>query len=365
VKIAHMDGKVLGERIAQARKGLDLTQEHLANLVGIDRSALGLIEKGRRKVSAVELVDLAAALDTPLAWFVRDPLPAVISRRSETGPSHELTARLDRELELFSGDVASLLASGVIDAVDDRPTWQVPRSYAESEGVARQVREYLGVGIDPLYGLAAVAERFGLYSCSLALGDGGADGALVEVTAGAAAAVIDGDARLGRRRMSLAHELGHWLFGDAYDAGAIDAERMINSFAAHLLVPRTGVSTLWQQYSASSVRDRAVRAAGTYRMSWSAVILHLRNLGLISEDEYRSLDGRNPVPGEFAKLQIILDTEELRAPSVSPGLTAAVLDTYTDRRMTTTRTLELLRGQLIEADLPPQRTETAADYASL
>jgi hypothetical protein len=93
--------------------------------------------------------------------------------------------------------------------------------------------------------------------------------------------------------------------------------------------------------------------------------LHLRNLSLISEDEYRSLDGRNPVPGEFAKLQIILDTEELRAASVSPVLTAAVLDTYADRRMTTTRTLQLLRGQLTEADLPPRRAETAADYATL
>ena len=76
-----MDGKILGERIVEARKARDLTQEHLAATIGIDRSALGLIEKGKRKVSAIELVDLAAALSTPLAWFVRDPLAAVISRR--------------------------------------------------------------------------------------------------------------------------------------------------------------------------------------------------------------------------------------------------------------------------------------------
>ncbi|MCB1293333.1 MAG: helix-turn-helix transcriptional regulator, partial [Gordonia sp.] len=78
-----MDGKTLGERVARARVDLDLTQEHLANRVGIERTALGRIEKGERKVSAVELVELAAALGVPLAWFVRDPLPAVVSRRTD------------------------------------------------------------------------------------------------------------------------------------------------------------------------------------------------------------------------------------------------------------------------------------------
>jgi len=43
------------------------------------------------------------------------------------------------------------------------------------------------------------------------------------------------------------------------------------------------------------------------------------------------------VPGEFAKLAIVRDTDELRAPSVSPGMTAAIIDTYVDRRMTAAR----------------------------
>ncbi|MEU2172864.1 MULTISPECIES: helix-turn-helix domain-containing protein [Nocardia] len=356
---------MLGERIAAARKSLDLTQDHLANRVGIERTALGRIEKGERKVSAVELVDLAAALDTPLSWFVRDPLPAVVSRRSEAGPTHESTARLDRALEVFSGDVAALVTTGVIKAIADRPTWQTPQSHADCESIAGKVRERLGVGSEPLYELARAAETFGLYSCSLPLGGGGADGALVEVERGCAAAVIDGDAKPGRRRMSLAHELGHWLFGDAYDAAAADAERMINSFAAYLLAPRAGVTMLWQDHLTDSVRDRTIRVAGTYRMSWSSVILHLRNLNLISDDEYRSMERRNPVPGEFAKLAIVRDTDELRAPSVSPGMTAAIIDAYVDRRMTAARAVELLRGGLIDDDLPPQRAETAADYASL
>ncbi|WP_067653994.1 helix-turn-helix domain-containing protein [Nocardia harenae] len=361
-----MDGKALGARIAAARTSLELTQDNLANRAGIERTALVRIEKGERKVSAVELVSLAAVLETPLAWFVRDPLPTVVSRRSEAVPTHEVTARLDRELELFAGDVATLVSRNVIEPVADRPTWSTPRSHAESERLAGEVRRHLSAGSDPLLDLGRVAETFGLYSCSLPLGAGGADGALVEVAEGCGAAVIDGDTRSGRRRMSLAHELGHWLFGDVYDATAGDAERMVNSFAAYLLAPRAGVAKLRQDHPGESARDRAIRVAGTYRMSWSAVILHLRNLSEITEDDYRSMEGRVPVPGEFAKLAIVLDTDELRPPSVSPGMAAAIVAAYVDRRMTAARALELLRGSLAdEGELPPQRDETATDFASL
>lgn len=361
-----MDGATLGTRIVEARKAAELTQEHLAAVVGIDRTALGLIEKGRRKVSAIELVDLAAALDTPLAWFVREPVAAVTSRRAEAGPSHEITARLDQALELFAGDVAELVADGVIEAFVDRPTWAAPRSQHDAETLASQVREHLGLGSEPLKSIAAVAERFGLYSCALGLGDKGADGALVEVTDGVAVAVIDGDARPGRRRMSLAHELGHWLFGDAYDSNtAPDTEQMITSFAVFFLAPRKGVTKLWNEHFSDNLRDRAIRVAGTYRLSWSAVLTHLRNLGLITDDQVRAEHQHIPVTGEFDRLRIPRGAEELRPPTVSPGLAAAVLDAYVDLRLAAARTVELLRGQLQEADLPPRREETAADYARM
>ncbi|HMS73940.1 XRE family transcriptional regulator [Gordonia sp. (in: high G+C Gram-positive bacteria)] len=360
-----MDGKTLGERVARARVDLDLTQEHLANRVGIERTALGRIEKGERKVSAVELVELAAALGVPLAWFVRDPLPAVVSRRTDAAPSHEVTAGLDRQLELFSGDVAALLATGVIAGEDRERVWRLPRDHTEAETTAAQVRKHLGASDTPLLDLARTAERFGLYSCSLPLGAGGADGALVEVAGGVAAAVIDGDPKVGRRRMSLAHELGHWLFGDPYDVGAQDAERMINSFAAHFLAPRSGVTMAWGCDPSRSVRDKAVFVAGAFRMSWTAAILHLRNLNLITDTDYRALETRLPVPGEFAKLGITLNADELKAPSLSPGITAAIIEAYVDRRMSAARATELLRGSLAEDELPEQRIESAADYVSL
>ena len=85
-----MGGERLGARIVEARKAADLTQEHLAAAIKIDRTALGLIEKGKRKISAIELVDLASALDIPLAWFVRELPDVVVSScaASAQTPAH-------------------------------------------------------------------------------------------------------------------------------------------------------------------------------------------------------------------------------------------------------------------------------------
>lgn len=49
----------IGDRLRQAREYLELKQEDAALAVGLSRSALSLIENGRRKVDAVELARFA------------------------------------------------------------------------------------------------------------------------------------------------------------------------------------------------------------------------------------------------------------------------------------------------------------------
>ena len=89
------------------------------------------------------------------------------------------------------------------------------------------------------------------------------DGGCVEVTddvESIAVAVVNGDMGSGSpRRITLAHELGHWLCGDAYDAMAgADCERMLFSFAIHFLAPRSGVTRVWNEHHERSNRDRAL-----------------------------------------------------------------------------------------------------------
>lgn len=56
----------IGQRIADARKGLGISQERLAADSGIDRSHLGFIEQGRRRPTIATLYKLCRALKMDL-----------------------------------------------------------------------------------------------------------------------------------------------------------------------------------------------------------------------------------------------------------------------------------------------------------
>lgn len=64
--------KILGQRIREKRKGLDWTQEHLADQAGIDRSYIGGVERGERNVTFSILCRICAALHCDVAELTRD-----------------------------------------------------------------------------------------------------------------------------------------------------------------------------------------------------------------------------------------------------------------------------------------------------
>jgi transcriptional regulator with XRE-family HTH domain len=63
------DRKTLGERLREAREYLGFSQEEVATFLGVSRSALSLMETGRRKVDALELKKLAGLYKRPVGYF--------------------------------------------------------------------------------------------------------------------------------------------------------------------------------------------------------------------------------------------------------------------------------------------------------
>ena len=67
-----------GQRIAERRKALGLTQPELGNLIGQKQSAISHWETGGRAVEVENIIKLAAALNTTadhLMGITDDPLP--------------------------------------------------------------------------------------------------------------------------------------------------------------------------------------------------------------------------------------------------------------------------------------------------
>jgi Zn-dependent peptidase ImmA (M78 family)/transcriptional regulator with XRE-family HTH domain len=356
---SHRTTEILdfGQRIAQARSDAGMTQGELGQAIGLDRTAIAKLESGTRKVSATELVAIAAALDRPIDWFVTESPPSVVSRRADASAGgHSRT--LDLKVERLARDVAFLVDQGVLVDAGTRPTLALPSDVAAAEALAAQARNLMGCFDGPLYDLQRASERIGLLAFSLDLGETGGDGAYVEV-GNLGVTLLNGQVDAGRRRFNLAHELGHHLFGDAYAPEVTigtgdDTERLINAFAVHLLLPRQHVTELWQATADADRRLATVAVAVRFRASWSATCSQLRNLGIIDSTERERLVSTPPTAADFIALGERW-VAELEAPTVPPEYGRRVISAYQSGKLSASRTVELLCGTVSLADLPEQR----------
>lgn len=64
--------KQLAERLRQAREYLGLSQEDVAQHIGLPRPAVSQIENGNRKVEALELAQLAKLYQRPTSYFTAE-----------------------------------------------------------------------------------------------------------------------------------------------------------------------------------------------------------------------------------------------------------------------------------------------------
>jgi len=89
------DWQAIGSRLKAAREYLDLSQDEAASAVGLPRSAISLIENGRRRVDAVELSKFSdlysQSIESLTGRVVADPLPESVDAlaRAAKGLSDE------------------------------------------------------------------------------------------------------------------------------------------------------------------------------------------------------------------------------------------------------------------------------------
>jgi len=85
----------IGERLRHAREYLELKQEEAAEAVGLSRSALSLVENGRRKVDVVELSRFAQVYGQSIE---------ALTGKADTPPLPESVQALARAATELSAD---------------------------------------------------------------------------------------------------------------------------------------------------------------------------------------------------------------------------------------------------------------------
>ena len=341
----------VGARIRTARLESGVSSAACAKQAGINEADIDAIERGKRAVSTIELVSLAESLSVRVEWFFKDAPQAVISRRRDRSGSGTLseidwlTERLAREIEFVQrvGDLE----------LADSPRISFPQSNETIERAAARTRQLLGYrGAEPAQELSARTWRIGLLTFSVALDDRLTDGASVMLSRGGMA-VVNGSHPSGRRRLTLAHEIGHYVFADEYSVDSADSSRasretVIDRFARALLLP---ASALRQEWSGSTIRTDAVRIASEYRVDMSTLARRLIEIDLADEGEASLVRATRTQRADIEDLGLIV-ADELQPPELPSKYNDAVLELVRREQISTARCVELLLDTVDEDELP-------------
>ncbi|WP_246238855.1 helix-turn-helix domain-containing protein [Acrocarpospora corrugata] len=348
----------VGERVRQCRIAADMSQDQLAAFLNLDRTMIVKIERGVRRVDALELARLSAVLNVPLSYFL-NPQPLVVSRRGELADDTVTDAtrqsyRLEVALSAWLSDIRQLIELGEFSPTEIERYPESIQDVADARAAALWVRSRLALGSDPIDSLMAVCERLGQLV------------AVVEVP-GEGASLIDDDLAVavvsrhgdpGRRRATAAHELGHLIVGDEYstDIGIHVSrdgrEAIVDAFAAELLLPTEACRAACSAGTAG--RESLVALAARFRTSWSLTVRQAFDAGVINRNAATEMRRKNPTRAELMEAVGWAPQPDLEAVRVPPRYAHAVMESYKKALVTESRAVELMRGQIVAADLPPR-----------
>jgi len=280
MSLTHED---LAARIRQAREAAGFTQDDVAGALGISRPAVVMLEAGKRKVSSVELATLARLFGRSMhdffdESFEPDGVAFVWRALPEARHDPETQAGMSRGLEVVNAILGLEGLLGLERVAPHLPRYELPPpstnwdAVVQGADLARQERERLRLGVDPVADPGAVLEGEGVLVLSLAL-PRGVSGLTFQARRAMVCVISSTDAPV-RQRYSLAHEYCHALCdlvgapgivsreGDRKDPREVRAD----AFAAAFLMPEEGVrSYLTRLGKARRSRLSAETGAGTVR----------------------------------------------------------------------------------------------------
>ncbi|MDN3478299.1 XRE family transcriptional regulator [Curtobacterium sp. APC 4022] len=356
-----MDAEQLGSRIRQERERARLSQIDLASKAELDRTVMSKIESGVRKVTALELMRIAEAVGIRMARFFEEPIPAIVSHRSSQGLD-TAESQVDAILDFFAHDVEFVLRlapDALVPSVPISDPFASPQSADDAEALAVAARRLLRLDDEePVLRLQEVVSRLGLWALSMDFGPDTADAGSLLLKKGAVA-LVNSHNKVGRRRLALAHELGHFLVQDEYsvdwrvsDPGS-GIEARLDRFARALLLPSVGFRSFWTNSLAQyGLRDAAVLTASRFQVDMSTLARRIGDLRL--EGDGNAIRSTQTVGADIVEHGLLV-SNDLEGTSLPQQYQRAIIGLYRAQQISVERAVELLRGTLTDSDLPQRR----------
>jgi Zn-dependent peptidase ImmA (M78 family)/DNA-binding XRE family transcriptional regulator len=311
----RIDPRILGQRLAEARKSRGVTQEAAAEHLGISRPTFIAIEKGERPAKPAEIVKLAAFYGRPVHELVRTTEPVAdlqphlraVAGKMKPAEATELQAAIADFQRLAEDyrELERLMNAPLRYNYPPEVSLNTGMDVVElAEAIAGRERQRLGLAEQPILHLRRILEwDVGLRIFYRKLPSNIA-GMFAYAEPLGCCILINIVHPPERRRASLLHEYGH-LIVDRYESG-IDYlatpgrkpanERFAEAFAMSFLMPALSVRQRFHEIVTTTGDFQVanlVRLKHYYFVSLEAMALRLEGLGLIPRGSWDLLKEAN------------------------------------------------------------------------
>lgn len=302
----------IGSNIRRLRMARNLTQDEVAEAVGISLAGLRNYETGRSEPRVDVLLAIAKTFDARLDELVSESrtLKCVrfrAAKRLNTRDAilSDVARWLDDyvDLEEITGDKSDDTKLRDLSGGD-------PKELAKATRLAMGIRED-----DPICDICGLLEKFGVRVLSRSVKSEHFFGLAVGRDEGGPAVVVNTWDRIPVERwiFSAAHELGHILLHDnSFDVSLTGEdqgeETQANQFASHFLMPEEQFEKEWSETEGQAFIARVLKVKRMFRVSYATVLYrldeskHYSNVWVAFFSQYQRLYGqhlnrkREPVP---------------------------------------------------------------------
>ncbi len=345
----NIDRQELGRRLRCIRESRRYTQEDIAGVLEISRSAVVQMEAGNRSIDSIELMKLSKELGfEPADLFSeefheeRNPVFALFRKDSELANDKDLTHAVSQwsglcrqftTLEKLTGADRNFIAPVLYELQVPRNKWE---AIQQGNIVADYERNRLKLGSAPVQELPEIIESQGVRVGVLPLDDS-ISGLFLADDQNGLSILVNTRHSEQRQLFSYAHEYGHLLF-DRQERGTVSRradrgevlEVIANAFAAAFLMPEqgmlkflSGVGKNLDSHQVQEVYDEeggaiqgqrrreaahatvqfydVVHLSSYFGVSYDSALWRLKSLKLISEEERTQLAAQSEIAREFRR----------------------------------------------------------------
>jgi Zn-dependent peptidase ImmA (M78 family)/transcriptional regulator with XRE-family HTH domain len=322
-----IDPAVLGERLAEARRARRVTQQQVADDLGVARTTIVAMEKGDRRPRPGELLALARLYGRSVGELVRvDPAkqrPNFLVQFRATRESGNSVADIAREADIKQFEDLCQWYVEMEEQLDSPSSRRYPAPYdvagtqveRAAEEVASSERNRLGLGDGPVGDLWGLLETdVGLRVFALAMRDGRIAGIFLYTEEYGGCIAINANHPEERRRWSAAHEYAHFLT-DRFRAEVTvlntsrrlpESERFADAFARCFLMPASGLQRRFEGIrrakNAPVTTADVLALSHLYQVSFQAMTWRLEDLKLLPAGTWEKLRDRGFKPNEARTL---------------------------------------------------------------